>query len=78
MRPAGGKVNETLIGLAGAVFVNIMAQVWLALARQPRRHGWLPYATGTYDVTTTTGCWCCWRSAIASPASTAWWCGAST
>ena len=31
-----------------------MAQVWLALARSPRRHGWLPYATGTYDVTTTT------------------------
>jgi two-component system cell cycle response regulator len=48
------KVSETLIGLAAVVFINIMAQVWLALARDPRRHGWLPYATGTYDITTTT------------------------
>lgn len=51
----GGSVTETLIGLAAAVFVNVMAQVWLALARRRRRHSWLPYATGTYDVTTTTG-----------------------
>lgn len=50
----GADVGETVIGLAGAVFVNILAQVWLALARQRRRHGWLPYATCTYDVTTTT------------------------
>ncbi|MDB6163322.1 MAG: hypothetical protein JWL98_754 [Xanthomonadaceae bacterium] len=48
------KVSETLIGLAAAVFINIMAQLWLALARDPRRHGWLPYATGTYDISTTT------------------------
>ncbi len=51
---SGAKVSETLIGLAAAVFINVMAQVWLALTRNPRRHGWLPYATGTYDVTTTT------------------------
>ncbi len=51
---SGAKVSETLIGLAAAVFVNVMAQVWLALTRNPRRHGWLPYATGTYDVSTTT------------------------
>ena len=51
----GGDVDETVIGLAAAVFVNIMAQVWLALARSRRRHPWLPYATCTYDVSTTTG-----------------------
>lgn len=44
---------QTLGGLAAAVFVNIMAQVWLALARNHRRHRWLPYATGTWDVTAT-------------------------
>lgn len=50
----GGTVNETLIGLAGAVFVNLVAQVWLALARQPRRFPWLPYASSAFDVTATT------------------------
>ena len=50
----GAPIGETLIGLAAAVLINIMAQVWLALARNPRRHGWLPFATGTYDITTTT------------------------
>ena len=38
----GGTISETMIGLAGAVFVNIFAQVWLALARQKRRFTWLP------------------------------------
>ncbi|MBP6797479.1 MAG: hypothetical protein KA124_05235, partial [Luteimonas sp.] len=47
--------NEVLIGLGAAVFVNVMAQVWLSLARNPRRHRWLPFATGTYDITTTSG-----------------------
>jgi len=50
----GGQMNETLIGLAGAVFVNLFAQVWLALARQKRRYRWLPFASGAYDVTATT------------------------
>ena len=50
----GGTINETMIGLAGVVFVNIFAQVWLALARQKRRFAWLPYASGAYDVTATT------------------------
>ena len=50
----GGTVNETLIGLGGAIFVNLFAQVWLALARHRRRHAWLPFATGAYDVTATT------------------------
>ena len=52
---SGGDVDETVIGLAAAVFVNIMSQVWLVLARGRRRHPWLPYATCTYDVSTTTG-----------------------
>ena len=51
---SGGTVNETLIGLAGAVFVNVFAQVWLALARRKRRFPWLPYASSAYDVTATT------------------------
>jgi len=51
----GARIVETLIGLAAAVFINIMAQVWLAFARNPRRHAWLPFATSTYDTTTTTG-----------------------
>ena len=50
----GGQMNETLIGLAGAVFVNISAQVWLALARHMRRFRWLPFASGAFDVTATT------------------------
>lgn len=50
----GGTVKETLIGLAGAVFVNVFAQVWLALARHKRRFPWLPYASSAYDVTATT------------------------
>ncbi len=51
----GAGTVEVIVGLAAAVFVNIMAQVWLALARNHRRHRWLPYATGTWDVSATTG-----------------------
>lgn len=51
---AGARIGETVIGLGAAVFTNVMAHVWLALARRRRAYRWLPYATGTYDVTTTT------------------------
>jgi len=51
----GARISETIVGLAAAVFINIAAQLWLVLARTPRRHGWLPYATTTYDITTTSG-----------------------
>jgi diguanylate cyclase (GGDEF)-like protein len=51
----GARISETLIGLGAAVLINVVAQVWLALARRPRRHGWLPWATGTWDVSATTG-----------------------
>ncbi len=50
----GAKSTEVVIGLGVAVFVNLMAQIWLALARRARRYGWLPYATGTYDISLTT------------------------
>ncbi|MEJ7746370.1 MAG: hypothetical protein WKF61_06385, partial [Luteimonas sp.] len=50
----GGSINETMIGLGGAVFVNVFAQVWLALAKRKRRYSWLPFASSAYDVTATT------------------------
>ncbi len=49
----GSNAQEVLIGLGAAVFVNIMAHVWLVLAHRRRRLPWLPYATATYDVTAT-------------------------
>src|SRR5690606_39033108 len=50
----GAKSSEVVIGLGLAVFVNLMAQIWLALARRQLRYDWLPWATGTYDITLTT------------------------
>lgn len=50
----GGSIRETMIGLAGAVFINVFAQVWLALARQPRRFRWLTFASAAFDVSATT------------------------
>ena len=50
----GGKLRESMIGLSASVFAIVMSQVWLALARQRGRYRWLPWATATYDVTTTT------------------------
>ena len=49
-----GSTTELMIGLGASIFINICAQIWLVLAGHRRRHGWLPYATTTYDVTTTT------------------------
>ena len=50
----GGGVRETMIGLGGAVFINVFAQVWLALARRSRQLPWLPFVTTAYDVSVTT------------------------
>ncbi|WP_363798168.1 GGDEF domain-containing protein [Lysobacter firmicutimachus] len=50
----GDSVKETLIGLGGAIFVNVFSQLWLALARRQRRYRWLPFVTAAFDVTTTT------------------------
>lgn len=52
---SGGDSIELMIGLGAAVLVNAVAQLWLALARRQRLYRWLPYATGTWDVTATTG-----------------------
>ena len=49
----GGSIDETLIGLAGVVFINLFAQTWLVLARRRRRVLWLPFATAAFDVTAT-------------------------
>ena len=49
----GGSIDETLIGLAGVVFINLFAQTWLVLARRRRRFLWLPFATAAFDVTAT-------------------------
>ena len=49
----GGSIDETLLGLAGAVYVNVFAQTWLVLARRRRRFLWLPFATAAFDVTAT-------------------------
>ena len=51
---SGGTVRETMIGLGGAVFVNVFAQMWLALAHRRRQHPWLPFATAAFDVTAAT------------------------
>ena len=51
---AGGGVRETMIGLGGALFVNIGAQLWLVLARRKRQFRWLPFASAAFHVSTTT------------------------
>lgn len=50
---AGAPVREVSIGLVAAVAINMAAQVWLFLARNARRHRWLPYATSSWDITAT-------------------------
>ena len=47
---AGGGIRETLTGLAAAVLINAFAQVWLILARRPRRYLWLSFVTCAFDV----------------------------
>ena len=49
-----GSIKETMIGLSAAVFVNLFAQIWLALARRRRRFLWLSFASAAFDVTVTT------------------------
>ncbi|MCF7222563.1 GGDEF domain-containing protein [Marilutibacter chinensis] len=51
---AGGSIDENLIGLAGAVIINILAQVWLALSRRRRHYRWLPFVTTVFDVSVAT------------------------
>lgn len=49
----GGRLRETLIGLAGTVLALIVAAIWLHLAKRARRHRWLPFVTGASDVSLT-------------------------
>lgn len=51
---SGGSVRETMIGLGGAVLVNVFAQIWLLLARRHRRHRWLPFSSSAFDVSAAT------------------------
>jgi len=46
----GGGLAESMIGLGVTAFAVVFALVWLVLARNALRHPWLPFATGTYDV----------------------------
>src|SRR3546814_11179299 len=50
----GAKSGEVVVGLGLAVFTNLMAQIWLVLARRQLRYSWLSYATTTNYVTPTT------------------------
>src|SRR5690606_5569568 len=50
----GGRTGEAMVGFAAAIFIVVVAQAWLVLARQRRRHRWLPFATAAFDVTATT------------------------
>lgn len=47
---AGGVPAETLAGLTGVIAANVFAQLWLHLAKQRRRHRWLPFVTSGFDV----------------------------
>ncbi|MDE2408368.1 MAG: GGDEF domain-containing protein [Xanthomonadaceae bacterium] len=44
---------EGVIGMLGVIAAIAVSQLWLALARQPRRLRWLPWATSSYDITLT-------------------------
>lgn len=46
----GGTAYETFAGLVGVLLANLLAQIWLALARQRRRYRWLPFVTSASDV----------------------------
>lgn len=46
--------SEGTAGLIGVLLTVLFSQLWLLLARPPRRLRWLPWATASYDVTLTT------------------------
>ncbi len=51
---AGDPLTRILRVLAAVLVLNLFAQLWLALARRPRQHPWLPFASSAWDVTATT------------------------
>ncbi len=46
----GGGLVESMIGLGVTASAVLVAMLWLALARNALRYPWLPFVTGTYDV----------------------------
>lgn len=51
---AGAPLRRVLLLFAAVLALNTAAQLLLALARRPRRHRWLPFASSAWDVTATT------------------------
>lgn len=51
---AGDPLDRVLLVLAAVLAINLFAQLWLVLARRPRQHPWLPFASSAWDVTATT------------------------
>ena len=51
---AGDPLRHVAAVLAVVLVLNLFAQFWLLLARQPRRYPWLPFASSAWDVTATT------------------------
>jgi diguanylate cyclase (GGDEF)-like protein len=49
-RLSGGSASETWIGLAVTAPALLISHVFLVLARQRRRHRWLPFVSATFDV----------------------------
>jgi diguanylate cyclase (GGDEF)-like protein len=47
---SGGTAYESLVGLAGVGLVLLLSQIWLTLAQQRRRYGWLPFVSAAFDV----------------------------
>lgn len=49
-----GDLAESVAGFAGGLLAMVLAQLWLYLSKQPRRHRWLPFATGVSDISLVT------------------------
>jgi diguanylate cyclase (GGDEF)-like protein len=45
--------TEGVAGMLGVIAAIALSQVWLVLARQPKRLRWLPWATSSYDISLT-------------------------
>ena len=45
--------TEGVAGMLGVIAAVALSQLWLALAKQPRRLRWLPWATSSYDISLT-------------------------
>ncbi len=58
---------ESLAGFSGVGLVLLLSQAWLLLARQHRRHRWLPFVSSAFDVTLVT--LVLWLLALRSPAA---------